>query len=307
VGAFVYSLASIILFQTGLYPDESALVIMAVTVVVVITVVGALMRWIEHLSTLGSMDDSLKCVHERGKQALAHHAKAPLMGGRALAGAVMPETVYPVRALQSGYVQFVDMPGLHEALGDTGAIYLLCRPGAFALKGMAIAQVAGMAAARADRLAACVLIGQTRSYEQDPEFGLMVLSQISARALSPGINDGGTAVEAINRMTTLLWDYARAVEPVELRFGNIYMPAIEADDLIRAAFAPSARDGAGSAELVCALRAALLRLGYAPDDAMAQAALDMDALALGYGQQSLTLEADKARLRAVLAPPGAAL
>ena len=60
VGAFVFSLTSIVLFQSGIYDDSAAIVVMGVTVLVVVLVIAAILRWIEHLSTLGSLDDSLR-------------------------------------------------------------------------------------------------------------------------------------------------------------------------------------------------------------------------------------------------------
>ena len=52
VGAFVFALASIVLFQAGVYNDSAAIVVMVVTVAVVVLVIVAILRWIEHLSTL---------------------------------------------------------------------------------------------------------------------------------------------------------------------------------------------------------------------------------------------------------------
>jgi uncharacterized membrane protein len=38
------------------------------------------------------------------------------------------------------------------------------------------------------------VIGDGRLYDDDPRFGLVVLSEIAGRALSPGVNDPGTAI-----------------------------------------------------------------------------------------------------------------
>ena len=48
IGAFIYSLASIVLYQSGVYTKEAAIVVMGVTIVVVALVVVAMLRWIEH-------------------------------------------------------------------------------------------------------------------------------------------------------------------------------------------------------------------------------------------------------------------
>jgi hypothetical protein len=45
------------------------------------------------------------------------------------------------------------------------------------------------------RLSSAFLVGPDRSFKQDPRFGMIVLSEIASRALSPGVNDPGTAID----------------------------------------------------------------------------------------------------------------
>ncbi len=46
-----------------------------------------------------------------------------------------------------------------------------------------------------------------RTFEDDPRFGLIVLSEIADKALSPGVNDPGTAIDVIGTLVRLftLW------------------------------------------------------------------------------------------------------
>jgi len=53
----------------------------------------------------------------------------------------------------------------------------------------------------------CIVIDTTRSFEQDPRFGLIVLGEIGSKALSAGINDPGTAIDIISRQTRILQMY----------------------------------------------------------------------------------------------------
>ena len=62
VGAFVFSLTSIVLFQVGFYRDSAATITMAVAIGVVVMVILAMLRWINHLRNLGSIDQSLRTV-----------------------------------------------------------------------------------------------------------------------------------------------------------------------------------------------------------------------------------------------------
>jgi uncharacterized membrane protein len=131
---------------------------------------------------------------------------------------------------------------------------------------------------------------------------LLVLSETASRALSPGINDPGTAIAVICRQEKLLLDWAHAVpgenEPL---FSRVFLPDTSRQAMIENAFAGAARDGAGQIEVGLRLRDALRRIADAPDTALADAARDMSARALKYADAALTLESERERLRE---PPG---
>ena len=55
-----------------------------------------------------------------------------------------------------------------------------------------------------DAFCSAFAIGDSRSYDQDPRFGLIVLGEIAAKALSPGVNDPGTAIQVIGAGVRLL-------------------------------------------------------------------------------------------------------
>ncbi len=83
------------------------------------------------------------------------------------------------------------------------------------------------------------LIGNERSFEQDPRFGLAVMGEIASRALSPAVNDPGTAIDVIGRSTQLLslWaggrDRAAGAEPAHPR---VHVPPLATADLFEDAF-----------------------------------------------------------------------
>ncbi|NHX22318.1 DUF2254 family protein, partial [Escherichia coli] len=62
VGGFVYSLSAVILFHAQVYSDDAAVVVFGFTIVVVVLIVLAILRWIDHLSHLGSMDHTLQII-----------------------------------------------------------------------------------------------------------------------------------------------------------------------------------------------------------------------------------------------------
>lgn len=303
IGAFVYALTTIILIQSGLYKDTSAFITMVVTVLVVVMVIAAMLRWIDHLSTLGSMDDNMRNVHDLARDGLARFARRPALGANIFGDdTVLPDRLTPIPADRSGYLQLIDVEGLNACLKEISEgsfLYVDIFPGRTILAGQPIAMLSGPASqAQLDRLSAHFVLGDMRTYEQDPDFGLTVLSEISSRALSPGVNDPGTAIEAINRLEMLLWEYGQATGSAEAPHApRVFVKVPGAAHMLQSAFAATARDGAGQIEVARRLREALSRLATLPDKPLAQAAHDLDDLVLAYCDAALPLEAERQSLR----------
>ena len=283
IGAFVYSLTSIILYQTGFYPEEAAAIVMTITILVVILVIMSMLRWIQHLTNLGSVDDSIRAVYLKARDALDELAATPTFGAQPIAqDTVMPEGALPLAAPASGYIQLVDIPHLQACLPEGGAVYLGCRPGAHVLKGQTIAWISGaVESERRGKLGRAFTIGDQRTFEQDATYGLVVLSEIASKALSPGINDAGTAIAVIHTLKKLLWTFARnQTEDMAPTAPRVFMPPPDYQELMNAAFAPIARDGAGTIEVATNLRKALTDLATSGHDALASAAHKTAAQAL---------------------------
>lgn len=303
IGAFIFALSSIILFRTHLYGDDEAIVVMAITILAVVIIIVAMLRWIKHLSELGTIDNSLDLAEREARRSLTALSKEPALGANLLTPeTVLPEDTRPLRAPKTGYIQFVDAPALNDCAGETGLIYVLQRPGQFVLEGTLLAQVSGLSPeADMGPMARAFVIGKTRTHEVDAEFSLTTLSEISSKALSPGVNDPGTAIDAIGRLTALFWDTIQIEVTQTTRAPRVFCPPPSSQALIDAAFAATARDGAGQIEVTRTLRHSLLALSEAKDAALADAAQDMAKRALEYARAALPLESEKAELEGVAA------
>lgn len=300
IGAFVYALITLILLQTNVFSDKASVIVMAVTAAIVVLVILALLRWINHLTQLGSMDDSIQTAYARARDSLRAHRKCPALSGvPKTPDTVLPDALTSVRASRSGYVQLVDIAGLQACAPGQSRVYVTAPAGQHVLSGQVIAQVSGSVTdATLDTMARCFLIADMRSFEQDPVFGLTVLSEIASKALSPGVNDPGTAIEVTSRLQALIWDQARIEPDANAQtYDRVFVPVPQAETLIEAGFAPLATYGAGAPEVAQHLRQALLGLAKSPDRAIARAAQDMATRALAYAEAALVLEADKAKLR----------
>ncbi|WP_417598772.1 DUF2254 domain-containing protein [Pararhodobacter oceanensis] len=293
IGAFVYALTALILFYAGF--GDGALVMLGVTLLVTLGVVVALIRWIAHLTDLGTMDDALARAENAAKSALTSFRKQPTLGARALTEAIIiPHDAQTLTAPVSGVLQMIDVEGLADCVQD--GVWVLRRPGQVVLKGMPLAQFAGAAPGTEDALGDCFVIGNGRTFEQDPSFALTTLSEIASRALSPAVNDPGTAIEVISRLERLLWDWALAARGEDDRQPRVYMPLLSTQQLVEAAFDAIGRDGAGMIEVCGHLLASLDMLGKSADEGLAEAAQVARRRAQAHAERALTLEVDRQRL-----------
>jgi uncharacterized membrane protein len=143
-------------------------------------------------------------------------------------------------------------------------------------------------------------VGDERSFDQDPRFGLSVLAEIASRALSPAVNDPGTAIDVIGRAVRIfsMWTRPPAdAPPVPVRHPRVHLQAIRIDDLFDDIFSPIARDGAGIIEVQARLQKALLALCQIDAERFGQSAVRQSERAWLLAEDRLVLEADKDLLR----------
>ncbi|MGH3278879.1 MAG: DUF2254 domain-containing protein [Trebonia sp.] len=121
-----------------------------------------------------------------------------------------PEFPAPARTVtyrgQPGVIQSVGFANLVErARAADAMIEMIPRFGDFIADGSPLLKVHGDRGSIDDRwLRGTVATGDERTMRQDPAFGFRLLADISARALSPGVNDPTTAVQVLDQIELLL-------------------------------------------------------------------------------------------------------
>jgi uncharacterized membrane protein len=112
-----------------------------------------------------------------------------------------------------------------------------------------------------DRLTQRVLVlARQRTIDQDPAFGLRMLVDIAIRGLSPAVNDPTTAVQALDRIETLLIEiYRRRPGPSVIADGDGtprgLVPAPRWEQYLDLGLTEIRRYGAGSIQVARRLRA----------------------------------------------------
>jgi uncharacterized membrane protein len=303
VGAFVFAIVGLVLLRTGVYGAGGRAVLFGATAFVVVLVVIALLRWIAQLSHLGLLSDSIERVEAAAREAFEPWKRHPRLGARPPAETASGA---PVPARRIGYVQHVDLGAL-QRLAETHALtlHLTAIPGAFVAPDDALVRVEGEAdAAARDAIAAAFQIDARRTFDYDPRYGLLVLSEIASKALSPGINDPGTALDVMMRATRLIadWGGRERREHAAPLYDRLRAPELCGGDLIDDAFDAIERDGAGLVEVALRLQTSLAILAGSPDAETAAAARRHSQRGLARARAALTHADDYVRVeRAAIA------
>jgi uncharacterized membrane protein len=310
IGAFLFGIVGLVVLKTGIYGQRGRGVLFAFTIIVIALVVVSLLRWIDHLTRLGRLADTTHRVEQATCDALKARLAAPYLGGRPLQDAARerPADAMPVAAGIVGYVKNIDMAALSQVCArHEVAAFVQAIPGTFVYAHTPLAWVARPAGdvdeeALGKAVCRAFLVGDERSFDQDPRFGLAVMGEIASRALSPAVNDPGTAIDVIGRLTRLLSLWASGRDATaDPRHPRVHVPPLATADLFEDAFMALARDGASLIEVQLRLQKGLLALSRMGDEAFRTAALAQSTMAAARAEAGLNLAADRDRLRREMA------
>ncbi|WP_349537135.1 DUF2254 domain-containing protein [Sagittula sp. NFXS13] len=307
IGSYVYALVAIVLREVSYISDEKALVMFVLTVAMLALIVWSLIRWMQHLQSLGSLINSARQLETMTARQFAQRLETPCLGAKPLTGDV-PKDGLVIATPKTGYVQIIHPEPLQELAEELDCeIYLLQEIGDFVFLHSPVAKVCGLdkdpddetRTRLKDAVHANVILGDERTYDQDPRFGLMTMCQIASKALSPGINDPGTAIDIINRCGSILSGYRDETEgDGKPRHPRLHARPLDAAALVGDAFDAIARDGASIREVQERLQKVLGGLKRHPDPELCAAADERGQEYLERALESLNWGTDRRRLKA---------
>ncbi|MCG6903316.1 MAG: DUF2254 domain-containing protein [Rhodobacter sp.] len=299
LGSFIFSLTAMIVMDTEFYATGAPAVILGISLVVVALVVVAILRWIDHLSELGSVGETAARIERAATRAIEDRRTMPCLGARPLTPGQLeiPARAERFQAWDTGYVQHIDLRGLSRAAGVAGgSVFVVAQPGELVSPGDAL--LYHTIPMPEEKLRAAFTIADNRVFEQDPRFGVIVLSEIAQRALSPGVNDPGTAIDMLTRLARVLAHYrAEANVDCEPALAHVWMSPVTPEELMRDAFDPIARDAASTVEVQIRLQKTLALLSHSGDSEMEAAARASSARALALSLEAQSLPEHRERLR----------
>lgn len=319
VAAWIFSIVGLVTVHVHGFGQTGHLVLFVIIILLIAWLVLTFVAWVDSIARLGRMGDTIDKLDQATVAALRLWGPGGRMGS---SGTLEPSGAIPIFAAEIastdaapetriGHVRHVDLAPLQAWADRAGArVWLRVVPGAFVPPHRPLATVTfdpestedidGAHAALRD----AVVMGIDRSFTQDPRFGLTALSEIASRALSPGINDPGTAIDVIRRLTRifLIWAEFRG-GTADPEHSRVYLPALQPADLMEDAFLGIERDGAGMVEVGIWLQHAYASLMAQPDGEIARAAWDRAREARDRAERALDFPRDRDRIAAAAAVP----
>ena len=294
IGAFIFSIIGLVALLNGIYDKPGRFVLFLITMIVFAMVIFTFVRWVDRIARLGRLGTTVDKVEAAARDALTIRARFPTLGAAKVRTDGQGVAVY---SKEVGYVQRIDVARL-QILAEQfeGNIVVCALPGTFSVPNQPLAYIEAPNFPEAETVLGDIreafMIGGERTFDEDPRFGLVVLSEIASRALSPAVNDPGTAIDVIGTLVRLFVLWAKLYDAAgehSVEFDRVAIPEISLDDMFDDAFNAISRDGASALEVAIRLQKAFHSLVSLEHKQMRQAAIAHARLALRYAELALKL------------------
>lgn len=266
IGAFLFGIVGIVALSTGFYGAEGRAILFIGTVLMIGWIAITLLRWIGQLTQFGRMADTVCRVESATVEAVCRHRGPILLAGRAALDS--QPGWFPVHGEKTGYVTHVDDAKLDSnEMGDQSWIRIASPAGRFVDPRVPLAWTSSPTdKATAERIRQIFTIEDQRQFAHDPRFGTIVLSEIASRALSPAVNDPGSAIAVLGAAQRVAETVIREFGGRPNEEGAVACP-LSLEEIVEDLVVPIARDGAGLAEVGIRLQTMLGSLAEAAPSA----------------------------------------
>ncbi|MGV8990274.1 MAG: DUF2254 domain-containing protein [Thiobacillus sp.] len=297
VGSFIFSIVALIAVKNNYFGTAGLFILFTLTVFVFGMVIVTFVRWVDRIARLGRMGSTINKVEQATASALKRRRDAPTLCGMPVRSQARGRAVF---AASVGYVQYIDIAALQTWAEEAQVrVVVAALPGTFTAPDQPLAYVSFKPGDQTDidckRVVKSFQIGGDRLFDDDPRFGLVVLSEIASRALSPAVNDPGTAIDIVGTLLRLFvqWNEPTTSEDKQVpKYDRVEVPEISLQDMFDDAFTAIARDGAGMVEVSVRLQKALRALASLGNTEMREAAEYHGRLALKRARVALNMAED---------------
>jgi len=209
VGTFTYCIIVLRSVRSPLEQSGDAVipnVSVAVAVVLGITTILAIVAFINHSAHAMDVSEILERIRHEAVAHVKREWSPSEAGTQAAADGQQPTastdgmSSFVIRFDRSGWLQQLDADALLECVPQGGVMRLVTYPGRYVIEGTPLCTLTPRPDdedAVARHVCTSVVVGATRTMQQDTSYGLRQLADIALKALSPGIKDPTTAQDAI--------------------------------------------------------------------------------------------------------------
>ncbi len=259
LGTFVYALT---VLRTVRSADEDRSIFVpniSVTVAfgLAIASVLSLVLFLAHLARTIRVESMMRSVHDEGGVTIGRVLEESSRPTETLAELTPTGTRHLVTARRSGFLVDVDEEALRNVAGEAACVVVVDRTvGSFIVAGTPVAALVAPLGSEPpedrllEKVAGAVRVSFERTAQRDVGLALRLMTDVAAKALSPGVNDPTTAVHALGHSSALLCDLVvRRLGPRVLRDQDdtlrVVLAGPEWADLLELAVDQPARHGAG--------------------------------------------------------------
>lgn len=302
ISAFIYAVIAKIALGLEYYGQNGRFILFVSTATVLVYLIYTLIKWVHTLSHLGRLGNTLDRIYKATLKALRNHTLSPNLG--ACWKPNERECDLVLYSKHTGYLTNINLNRLYELSKKFGfKIFINARAGDYVIKSDELALLYFDEDYNGDddmleQIYDVVVIESQRSFEQDPRFGFIVLSEVAQRALSPAVNDPGTAFSVLNLITRLLLeDTLDASKDKAYIYDRIGIKDIDTSDFITQSIDAIARDGAANVEVALRVQKTLFAIyKNSGSKILKETAKAQAKIALDRSLSLLVSEFDKSRL-----------
>jgi uncharacterized membrane protein len=300
IGSFIFSIVALVAFKNEYYGKVGIFILFLMTLILFISVILVFLRWVDRVSRLGRMEHTIDQVETATANAIS--SKLQLQTKRTdLSKDHDSSESIPIFSDKIGHLQNINASKIQSLLEKVeGTITFVNKPGDFLKLKEAIAFIETKQLDDKDEFLKNIMesisIGKARLFDVDPDFGFIALSEIASRALSPGVNDPGTAIEILRTYTRLFYRLHTTEEENEsideVEYDRISIPRESKEVFFTNAFRPIARDGSGNIEVMLQMQKTLAFIADLDNKELTKLAKLHSKQAFERAKESLTYEGD---------------
>lgn len=305
LGAFIFSIVSLVALSTELYGRDGRFILFVFTCLIIFMIVWTIIRWIEELSKLGRVHETILKIEKSACIAFHKNGKNPNRYCNTYLES--PKLVLSIKSNEVGYVQSIDFEKLNKFSHKIKSeIFIKANPGFFVHKNSSIVDIKIEDIVLdqkkvTEEVNDFFVIDNDRSIENDPRYNLTILSEVASRALSSGVNDPGTAIDALRSATKVFhhWISVRKNREREIKYSRLFVQEITLEEFFDDFFRPISRDSAEFIEVLVRLLEALQSMtsGDSDDPSLLTISNKYKKNVLFRGLQCLRFDDDKELLR----------